>query len=258
MGELVKVPFHSTSILAKFIDDTPHIAIRPVCESLGIDFGAQLKTIKKRPWATVVESTTVGADGKNRVMAFIDRRGFTMWLATIQTGKIKNDDTRQLLASYQCEAADALDAYFNTGAAINPRVEEHRLNAIILQARSQMELCQAAKGLIHPDHLEAKARIVLARGLGEKPEIDQSRRPLYAADYLKEKNLSSSRLRSVSGVFGKRVKAAYIEKMGREPMKYDLTVANGQVRQVFAYTEADRWLLDEVWGTYYGASEVAA
>lgn len=33
--------------------------------------------------------------------------------------------------------------------------------ALIRQSQMQMELCQAAKGLIHPDHLEAKARIVL-------------------------------------------------------------------------------------------------
>lgn len=115
-----------------------------------------------------------------------------------------------------------------------------------------MELCQAAKGLIHPDHLEAKARAVLARGLGDKPEIDPARRPLYAADFLKEKNLSTRQLRSIGGVFGKRVKAAYKEKFGREPMKYDLAVANGQIRRVNAYTQADRWLLDEVWETFYG------
>lgn len=130
MGELIKVPFHSTSIVAKIIDDNPHIAIRPVCESLGIDASAQLKRLKREPWACVAITTTqLPGDNQRRGTAFIDRRGFTMWLATIQTGKIKNDTARELLAAYQCEAADALDAYFNTGAAINPRVEAHKLNA---------------------------------------------------------------------------------------------------------------------------------
>nr|DAS57214.1 MAG TPA: hypothetical protein [Caudoviricetes sp.] len=32
--------------------------------------------------------TTVAADGKTREMTFIDRRTFTMWLATIDTGRL--------------------------------------------------------------------------------------------------------------------------------------------------------------------------
>ncbi|MFI5504492.1 Rha family transcriptional regulator [Corynebacterium kutscheri] len=130
---------------------------------------------------------------------------------------------------------------------------EHKINTLILQARSQMELCQAAKGLIRDEHLEAKARIILARGLGEAPEIDPATRPLYTADFLKEKNLSTKRMKSVAGVFGKRMKAAYTLEHGQEPGKYDLTLPNGQIRQVNAYTEADRPLMQQVWDTYYAA-----
>lgn len=114
-----------------------------------------------------------------------------------------------------------------------------------------MELCQAAKGLIHPDHLEAKARVVLARGLGEHAELDPARKPLYAKDFLKEKKLSGKKMTSIAGVFGKRVKAAYIEEYGREPEMYPLDLPNGQVREVRAYTEADRPLLERVWNRYY-------
>lgn len=32
--------------------------------------------------------TSVAADGKVREMVFIDRRTFTMWLATIDTGRL--------------------------------------------------------------------------------------------------------------------------------------------------------------------------
>lgn len=130
---------------------------------------------------------------------------------------------------------------------------EHHLNALLRQSQMQMELCQAAKGLIHPDHLEAKARIVLARGLGEKPELDPATRPLYTADFLKSKNLSTKRMKSVAPVFGKRMKALYTLEKGREPEKYDLTLPNGQVRQVNGYTEADRSLMERVWEQYYAA-----
>ena len=153
--------------------------------------------------------------------------------------------------AYQLEAANALDSYFHQGGAINPRAEEHQLNALMRQSQMQMELCQAAKGLIHPDHLEAKARIVLARGLGEAPELDPKTRPLYTADFLKSKNLSNKKMKSVAPMFGKRMKALYTLEKGREPEKYDLTLPNGQVRQVNGYTEADRPLMQRVWDQYY-------
>ena len=128
---------------------------------------------------------------------------------------------------------------------------EHQINALMRQSQMQMELCQAAKGLIHPDHLEAKARIVLARGLGEVPELDPETRPLYTADFLKSKNLSNKKMKSVAPMFGKRMKALYTLEKGREPEKYDLTLPNGQVRKVNGYTEADRELMQRVWDQYY-------
>ncbi|MDO4717522.1 MAG: BRO family protein [Propionibacteriaceae bacterium] len=130
---------------------------------------------------------------------------------------------------------------------------EHQLNAAIRRAQMQMELCQAAKGIIHPDHLEARARIVLARGLDERPVLDEARKPLYTQDFLREKNLSSKRLRSVAGVFGKRAKAAYIERYGVAPEKYHLNLPNGQVREVYGYTEADRPMLEAVWAAFESA-----
>nr|WP_253698246.1 Rha family transcriptional regulator [Corynebacterium ulcerans] len=128
---------------------------------------------------------------------------------------------------------------------------EHQVNALMRQSQMQMELCQAAKGLIHPDHLEAKARIVLARGLGEAPEINPATRPLYTADFLKSKNLSTNRMKSIAPMFGKRMKAAYVLANGKDPEKYDLSLSNGQVRQVNGYTEADRPLMEQVWDQYY-------
>lgn len=137
--------------------------------------------------------------------------------------------------------------------AMEQRVEQmgHQMNALMFQCRSQMELCQAAKGLIRAEHLEAKARIILARGLGEAPELDPGTRPLYTADFLKSKNLSTKRMKAIAGVFGKRMKAAYELEHGRLPEKYPMNLPNGQIRQVNAYTEADRALMEQVWDRYY-------
>jgi len=86
------IPFHGTQIVADLIDGTPYIAIKPVCESLGISYPRQYRKLKESSWAVVALKATTGADGKNYRMAMIDRQTFMMWLATIQTSRIKDDE----------------------------------------------------------------------------------------------------------------------------------------------------------------------
>ncbi|QDH93742.1 anti-repressor Ant [Corynebacterium phage StAB] len=250
MSSIVTIPFHGNQVQAVDVDGTPHVVFRPLVESIGMDFASQYRRLNGKSWATIVKTTTVGADGKNRDMTVIDVRTLTMWLATIDENRV-SDEARPLVVAYQSEIADVIESYWTQGGAINPRADEHQMNALIFQARAQMELAQAARGLIHHDHLEARARIILARGLGEAPELDPASRPLYAQEFLREKNLSKKQMAAKAGVFGKRLKKAYVEKHGREPEKYDLNVSNGQVRRVNGYTEADRPLMEKVWDTYF-------
>lgn len=248
MSELRQVPFHGTRII---VTDDQLVALRPVCEAMGLDHSGQRQRLQRMSWAVGGMTPTTGADGKTYEMFTVDRRTFTMWLATIETGRLKNERARRMVELFQREAADALDRYFNEGGAINPRANEHQVNAMLRQAQMQMELCQAARGIIHPDHLEARARIILARAMGEAPQLNAGARPLYVQDYLREKNLSADRLRRVAGAFGKKVKASYIARYGRAPEQYLLNLSNGQVKSVNAYTEADRDLMDDVWASCF-------
>lgn len=241
------IPFHGTTITATREDEEIFVALRPTCEAMGIDYSAQLARLKRQPWATVVIRPMVGADGKTRDMTFINARTFTMWLANVDTFRLKSDRARELVTAYQIEATDTLYNYFHNGGAINPNATEHQMRALMFQTQAQMELCQAAKGLIHPDHLEAKARVILARGMGEHATLDPNRAPLYTQDFLKEKGLSAKQLRSKAPTFGKRLKAAYIEKYGVAPEKRPMNLSNGQVRDVLAYTNQDRDLMEKVW-----------
>lgn len=65
-----------------------HVALRPVCEALGLNFSGQQQRLQRQSWAVVCMTHTTGADGKTYEMTFIDRRTFTMWLATIDTGRL--------------------------------------------------------------------------------------------------------------------------------------------------------------------------
>ena len=244
MKELTQIPFHDTTIYTTA--DGAHVALRPVCDSLELDYASQFKRVQHQPWATVVMMTTVAADGKTREMTFIDRRTFTMWLATIDTGRVKNEHTRELVRTYQCEAADALDKYFNEGAAINPRAV-----GAPYDVETQARVLDILKNVIAKDYLEAKARIVAARAMGDTPEIEAGARPLYIQDYLREKGATRDEVKRCSSSFGRYVREDYVAERGVEPGKRLDETSSGQVREVYAYTEADRPIFDRAWGRSY-------
>lgn len=245
----VQVPGTDRPLMAGQFDDHPEVALRHACDAIGIDYSKQLRKLKAKSWARVALRATHDSTGREQQMAMIDRRTFTMWLATIDTSRV-NADARPILEAFQAEAADALDAYFNEGGAINPSATPDQLDALVSKATGQMQLLRAAEGIVDARFLEAKARIVIARGLGEAPEIDQQDQPLYVQDYLKSKGLSQSLIEAKQGGFGKRVKGRYMEVHGDAPEQHFQEV-HGRPRKVNAYTEADRPIFDHVWNTYY-------
>lgn len=238
-----QIPFNGQVIEAQKQGDTVLVALKPLCENIGVGYESQYNRLQRTPWATISMMNIVAADGKQRDMTMIDRRTFTMWLATIDTNRLKSEKAKDVVVAYQREAADALDRYFSTGVAVN----EHLLNAQHLRRMQNMELLKAAEGLIHPDFLEAKARIVLARETGEVPELDPSTRPLYVQDYLDERGIRGKALGRMAGNFGKTLKKLYIASRGVAPDRADITTGSGQIRKVYAYTEFDRALFDQTW-----------
>lgn len=251
-GQLVQIPVPGTeaTITATEIDGRPMAALRPMCDAIGLSYAAQYRKLQGRSWATVALNATVAEDGKVREMVMIDRRTMTMWLATLDEKRV-NDAARPVVIAFQAEAADALDAYFHDGGAINPNATEDQLDRLARQAQAQAAVIQALKGIVDPKHLEAKGRIVLARALGEEPEINPVDVPLYVSDYLKSKGLASDMVAAKASGFGKRLKGLYVSELGDEPKKAYQNLPNGTVRPVFAYTEAERPLFDQVWNRHY-------
>lgn len=118
MSEIQPVPFHGDTIDAIQTETGSWVvSLRRMCENLGVAYSSQLQKLKEKPWAVVSIIDTTGADGKTYEMTVIDRRTLTMWLAGINPNKVR-PELREKIEAYQCEAADALDEYFNEGAAI--------------------------------------------------------------------------------------------------------------------------------------------
>lgn len=251
MTSLVEIPFHGTTIHAINDEGKPLVSLRQACEAIGIDTESQRKRLNRQPWAVTVMMTATGSDGKRYEMTMLDRKTFTMWLASVDVSRLKNESAKDMLIKYQLEAADALDSYFHEGGAVNPRATEEQLGALEQKTRFQMEMINLARGAILDEKfLESKARIVLARALGEEPEIAPLDVPLYAESYLREKKLPAKDIKSLRSVFGMRLSKSYKELHGAAPKKAENEV-NGGIRKVNSYTESDRPLFDQVWEQHY-------
>lgn len=184
-------------------------------------------------------------DGPSQPTVFVDLKTLLMFLATIQTTRVA-EHLREKLIAYQREVADVIEAYWTQGGVINPRASEDQLAGIIQRAQGQAAVLRALDGIVDPRWLEAKARHVAARALGEEPEVDPESRPLTVGEYLQDHGVTAKAARSVSSEFGRRMKAAYLLRTGEAPGKTRRFV-DGAERMVAVYTEAERPLFDEVW-----------
>ena len=115
----------------------------------------------------------------------------------------------------------------------------------------QARVLDTLKNVIARDYLEAKAKIVLARTMGDTPEIEASARPLYIQDYLREKGATRDEVKRCSSSFGRYVREDYVAERGVEPGKRFDETSSGQVREVCVYTEADRPIFDRAWSESY-------
>lgn len=142
---------------------------------------------------------------------------------------------------------EVLPSIYRTGSYSLPGAAPTATTSFEIQAR----VLDILKNVIAKDYLEAKAKIVLARAMGDTPEIEASARPLYIQDYLREKGATADEVKRCSSSFGKYVREDYVAERGVEPGKRLDETPSGQVREVYAYTEADRPIFDRAWGRSY-------
>lgn len=251
MSDLVHIPFRDTEVLAVGVDGKPHVVLKPFVESLGLAYQPQHRKLSGKSWASVT-TTVIQVPGspQRREYTVVDVRTALMLLATIDERRV-SDEARPLLIAYQSEVADAIEAYWTSGGAINPRATEEQLDGIITRSERQMRVLQGMRGIVDPRWLESKARHVAANALDEEPDITPATRMLTVSDYLAGHGVTGKALRALASTFGKSVKKEYRRQHGRFPGTA-LRLVDGTEREVAAYTEADRPIFDAVWHRIYG------
>lgn len=128
--QLETIQFHNQSLIVLNHDNKPYIEMRSVVENIGLDWGAQLKRIKRNNIlnSTMVIMTTVAKDGKNRELACLPLGYLNGWLFGIDTNRVK-PEIRPTLEKYQLECFDVLYNHFM------PKIAQQYPNTISSEQR---------------------------------------------------------------------------------------------------------------------------
>lgn len=110
---LAVVDFHGQSLTAAVINDIPHVAMKPICENIGLDWAAQVQRLKRNDVlnSTVVMTTTVAEDGKQREMLMLPLDYLNGWLFGVDASRVK-PEIRPRLLEYQRECFKVLANHF--------------------------------------------------------------------------------------------------------------------------------------------------
>lgn len=119
----VTLPLSVGNVQTVDVDGDPYVVFRPAVTTLGLSHSRQVKKLKTRSWAVVAQRATTGSDGKTYNMDVVPVRTFLMWLGSIEENRVK-ESVRPVLIAFQCETADAIERYWTSGGAINPRATD--------------------------------------------------------------------------------------------------------------------------------------
>ncbi|MEB6680286.1 phage antirepressor N-terminal domain-containing protein [Acinetobacter lwoffii] len=107
------VKFNNQQIPVYFVGDKPFVAMKPICENIGLQWEAQLKRIKRNH---VLNSTMsimdmVAQDGKVRNVICLPFSMLNGWLMGVDANKVK-PEIKDTLIKYQLECYDVLYKHF--------------------------------------------------------------------------------------------------------------------------------------------------
>ena len=114
-NSLTTVDFHGQALLVTRIDGKPAVALRPVCDALGLDWQAQLRRIKRHPvLAKGVAVTAIPSQGGPQQTICLPLDMLNGWLFGVSAARVK-PELRERLIQYQRECFDVLASHFGAG-----------------------------------------------------------------------------------------------------------------------------------------------
>ena len=111
--ELQSIEFYGSRIYTVEKDGEHYVAMKPICENIGIDWRAQYNKINRHPILNpvVVMMTTTGSDGKQYKMQMLPVKYLQGWLFMVDANRVK-PEIKERLIQYQRECFDVLNQYW--------------------------------------------------------------------------------------------------------------------------------------------------
>jgi len=134
---LLPVDFHGTSLYAAAIDGVPHVAIKPICDALTVNWPGQYLRIQRHPVLSkgVVVMQIPSAGGTQETIC-LPLNLLNGWLFGISAARVRDAGRRERLIEYQRECFDALARHFGAAqpnasyARITPEQQDQLTKAI--------------------------------------------------------------------------------------------------------------------------------
>jgi len=125
---------------------TKYVAVKPICEALGVNLSGQIQRLKRDEILSSVVCTihTTGSDKKQYEMVSLPLKYVFGWLFTIDNSKVKNKDG---LIKYQKQCYDTLYREFYEKAEFYHQKEQLKLKCALKIARVKNEVTEAKKEL---------------------------------------------------------------------------------------------------------------
>lgn len=251
MTEITRVFDYTNGIPVRTvtINNEPWFVAADICNALGIarqqDATRYLDADERQTIdiRTVSSSQTTPLTSTNPAVTLVNEPG--MYTLILRSRKPEAKAFKRWITH------DVLPAIRTHGGYVAPWATRDQLAGLVDLCQAQLNMIESARRIILDQAwLDAKARHVIARGLGEQPDIDHAQRPLTVGEYLTDRDVTGPALRSISTQFGKHLKTAYTQRYGTPPATVERFIS-GALRTVAGYNESHRDLFDAVWHAHY-------
>ena len=145
--ETALVPIHGHQLLTIKDGETIRVAMKPICDAIGLDWSAQFRRIERHAvlgTCVAIMAMQLPGEMQSRDIVTLPLDYLNGWLFGIDSNRVKLE-IKDLLIEYQRECFAALAAYWQQGVATNPRARAATIPQLLATQRQVNNLMQALK-----------------------------------------------------------------------------------------------------------------
>lgn len=156
------ISFNGQSLAAINQNQTIYVAMKPICENIGLDWEAQRQKIQRNhilnSVACMLKATA--KDGKNYETMCLPLGFLSGWLMSVEVNRVK-PEIRDVLIQYQLKCYDVLHQHFMPNQPVQPKPTKALPNGLTAEQIETVKKLHNALVKSAPKELQAKIAITL-------------------------------------------------------------------------------------------------